>query len=199
MKPTSQWCILISMVPGPPSPCPMEGRSRANVRRRAWRWFHPTSKNQASRNDALREPINFRNSIRISSWIIQMIVTLVMSSLAKHLCWRSLVGMRRSDRMASSWLHLGDRQRGAAFVTTTNRAKWACRKIYFNLEKSFLCIWMLLLSLQIVLYMCVIIFSYIFGYTLIMGNDDDDDPPLDFGVPHFWTKLTGVTHFWLYP
>ena len=54
---------------------------------------------------------------------------------------------------------------------------------------------MLLLSLQIVLYMCVIIFSYIFGYTLIMGNDDDDDPPLDFGVPHFWTKLTGVTHF----
>ena len=36
----------------------------------------------------------------------------------------------------------------------------------------------------IYIYVCVIIFSYIFGYTLIKGNDDDD-PPLDFGVPHF--------------
>ena len=44
--------------------------------------------------------------------------------------------------------------------------------------KSALCIY-------IYIHVCVIIFSYIFGYTLIMGNDDDD-PPLDFGAPHFY-------------
>ena len=37
----------------------------------------------------------------------------------------------------------------------------------------------------IYIHVCVIIFSYIFGYTLTMGNDDDD-PPLDFGAPHFY-------------
>ena len=131
--------------------------TRANARHRAWRWFHPTSKNQASINDALREPINFRNQIRISWWIIQMIVTLVMSSLAKHLCWRSLHAQIRQNGFKLT--APGRSKAGCSLFTTTNKAKWACRKIYFNLEKNFLCIWMLLLSLQIFLYiyihMCV--------------------------------------------
>ena len=125
--------------------------TRANARHRAWRWFHPTSKNQASINDALREPINFRNQIRISWWIIQMIVTLVMSSLAKHLCWRSLHAQIRQNGFKLT--APGRSKAGCSLFTTTNKAKWACRKIYFNLEKKILCIWMLLLSLQIFLYM----------------------------------------------